>query len=284
MRAGAILLVGGRSTRMGRPKAELDWHGEPLAARVARVLARAVGDGPVVVVSAPGQGLPPLPAGVEIASDPAEGAGPLQGLAVGLGVLRGRVDVAFASSVDAPLLHPRLVRAVLGALRDGDDAAVPVAHGHHHPLAAAYRTRLVELADELLAGGQRGLRPFLERARTRYLDEAELRGREGLDTLDPALDALRNVNTPEEYEQARGQAPPDVIVEVLGALRERASAARLTAPALRLEHAAAAVGVALDDRVAAAVDGVPIPSDPRYPLGPGDRVTLASSGGASGTP
>ena len=111
MRAGAILLVGGRSTRMGRAKATLDWHGEPLAARVARVLARAVGDGPVVAVAAPGQELPPLPAGVMLASDPSEGAGPLQGLAVGLAALRAHADVAFASSVRRPAparpLRPR---------------------------------------------------------------------------------------------------------------------------------------------------------------------------------
>jgi molybdopterin-guanine dinucleotide biosynthesis protein A len=30
VQAGAILLAGGRSTRMGHSKASLDWHGEPL--------------------------------------------------------------------------------------------------------------------------------------------------------------------------------------------------------------------------------------------------------------
>ena len=279
MRAGAILLVGGRSSRMGRSKAALDWHGEPLAARIARVLARAVDDGPVVVVAAPGQDLPALPAGVELAFDPAEGAGPLQGLAVGLGALRGRADVAFASSVDAPLLHPRFVRAVVGALGDEDDAAVPVAHGHRQPLGAAYRVEVGTLADRLLAGGEHGLGVLLAGARTRFLDEDELRGREGLGALDPDLDALRNVNTPADYEQARRHPWPAVAVEVSGALRERATAPRLTAPALRLEHAVAAAGLELDDRVAAAIDGEPVVPDRRYPLGPGDHVALATAGG-----
>src|SRR5262245_10699824 len=174
MRAGAILLVGGRSSRMGRAKAALDWHGEPLAARVARVLARSVGDGPVVAVAAPGQELPPLPDGVALAFDPAEGAGPLQALAVGLAALAGRADVAFASSVDAPLLHARFVRAVLGALGDGCDAAVPVAHGHRQPLAAAYRTGLAPVADDLLAAGEHGLGALLAAGRTRFLDEGQL--------------------------------------------------------------------------------------------------------------
>ena len=41
-------------------------------------------DGPVVVVRAPGQPLPPLPDTVETADDPVEGLGPVQGIAVGL--------------------------------------------------------------------------------------------------------------------------------------------------------------------------------------------------------
>ncbi len=279
MRAGAILLVGGRSTRMGRAKATLDWHGEPLAARVARVLARAVGDGPVVAVAAPGQELPPLPAGVMLAFDPSEGAGPLQGLAVGLAALREQADVAFASSVDAPLLHARFVRAVLGALRDGDDAAVPVAHGHRQPLAAAYRTRLAAVADELLAGGERGLGALLARGRTRFLDDAELLVLDDLATVDPGLEALRNVNTPEEYEAALRHAAPEVVVEVRGSLRERATAARLVVPALRLADAVAAAGLGLDSRIAVELDGEPVAQDPLLPLGSGDHVTLATAAG-----
>jgi molybdopterin-guanine dinucleotide biosynthesis protein A len=281
MRAGAILLVGGRSTRMGRAKAGLDWHGEPLAARVARVLARAVGEGPVVAVAAPGQALPPLPAGVTLAADPTEGAGPLQGLAVGLAALGGNADVAFASSVDAPLLHPRLVRAVLGALRAGDDAAVPVAHGHRQPLAAAYRTGLAALADQLIAEGERGLGGLLGRARTRFLNETELLALEGLATFDPGLDALHNVNTPEEYEAALRHAAPDVVVEVRGSLRDRATASRLVVPARRLAEAVAATGLELDERVAVELDGQPAALDPLLPLGAGDHVTLAAASGGA---
>src|SRR4051812_16611205 len=88
-RVGAMVLVGGRSSRMGRPKAALDWHGEPLAARVARVLVRAAGDGPVVAVCAPQQPLPALPHGVELVADAAEGEGPLRGLHAGLAALEG---------------------------------------------------------------------------------------------------------------------------------------------------------------------------------------------------
>lgn len=281
MQTAAILLVGGRSTRMGRPKAGLDWHGEPLAARVARVLARAVSDGPVIAVCAPGQDLPPLPDGVEIVADPAEGEGPLRGLAVGLHALVGRADVAFASSVDAPLLHTTFIDAVLGAVGDDVDAAVPVAHGHRHPLAAAYRVALLPLFESLLSEGERRPGVLLGQVRTRFLEEATLLGGTRLGIVDPTLEALRNINTPEEYEETRERPPPNVTIEVFGALRRRATNSTLEAAASRLEEAVAAAGLALDGHVVAAVNGRQIVTDPWFPLSAGDHVALiaADAGG-----
>jgi molybdopterin-guanine dinucleotide biosynthesis protein A len=261
------LLVGGRSTRMGRPKAVLDWHGEPLAARLTRVLARAVGDGQVVAVRAPGQDLPDLPLGVEVVVDPSEGDGPLRGLATGLAALQERAEIAFASSVDAPFLHARFVTALLAAIGPDDDAVVPVVHGQRHPLAAVYRVTVLPLADDLLATGERRLGVLLDRLRTRFLDEDELR------TADADLQALRNVNTRDEYTDACSIALPRVTIGVPG------GAARIDAHASRLAEAFAAAGLAFDGRVAVTIDGEQIVSDPWYPLAPGDRVSLIAPHG-----
>src|SRR5215475_12926714 len=123
-----VVLAGGRSSRMGTPKAALEWHGSTLLRRTVGVLARAAG-GPVVVVRAPGQELPELPKGTLIADDPREGKGPVQGIAAGLAALRGQADVAFVSSTDLPYLHPAFIRRVLRAVAesDGTDVALPVA-------------------------------------------------------------------------------------------------------------------------------------------------------------
>src|SRR3954468_8075055 len=138
-----VVLAGGRSTRMGRPKANLEWHGSTLLHRVTGIVARAI-DGPVVVVRAPDQELPELPPGVRVVEDAAEGRGPLQGLAAGLSAVAGDSELAYVSSTDVPLLHPAFVRAVARAASGADvDVALPVVHGFRHPLAAAYRTALV---------------------------------------------------------------------------------------------------------------------------------------------
>jgi molybdopterin-guanine dinucleotide biosynthesis protein A len=57
--ASAIVLMGGKSSRMGQPKALLLFDGEPLIAHIVRTLKSLFGD--IVVVAAPGQELPPLP-------------------------------------------------------------------------------------------------------------------------------------------------------------------------------------------------------------------------------
>jgi molybdenum cofactor guanylyltransferase len=239
---GAILLVGGRSARMGRPKAGLDWHGEPLAARLARVLARAVGDGPIVLVRAPGQELPDLPEGLEIVDDPAEGEGPLRGLATGLAALEDRAEIAIAASVDLPFLTAPFVAAILAAIGD-DDAAVPLAHDRRHPLPAAYRVALRPLCDKLLAQGERRLRAVYEEVATQFV---------AVDDVD--VEALRNINTPADYEAACALPPPFVSVD------------GVETRAWRLEQA-------VDGRVSVAVNGMRIETDPWYPLAPGDHIS-----------
>ena len=70
-----VVLAGGRSSRMGTPKAALEWHGSTLLYRTTALLARTV-TGPVVVVAAPGQELPDLPLGVRCRRGPRRGPRP----------------------------------------------------------------------------------------------------------------------------------------------------------------------------------------------------------------
>jgi molybdenum cofactor guanylyltransferase len=196
---GGVILCGGRSSRMGRAKAWLPFAGELLLQRVVRIVGQVAS--PIVVVAAPDQEVPELPREVRILRDPTEGRGPLQGIAVGLEALAEEVPYAYVSSTDAPFLSAAFIRAMRG-LAEGHEAAVVKARGHHHPLSAIYATALHRPASELLAADLR--RPFFlfERTRTRFVNEADLLADEALRALDPALEALRNLNTPEDYERA----------------------------------------------------------------------------------
>jgi molybdopterin-guanine dinucleotide biosynthesis protein A len=280
-RTAGIVLAGGRSTRMGRPKAGLEWHGSTLLHRVAGLVGRAV-DGPVAVVRAPGQELPSLPPGARLVEDAREGRGPLQGLAAGLAAVAAEADLAYVSSTDVPLLHPAFVATVLAAAQREDvDVALPVAHGFRHPLAAAYRTSLLPQVEELIAADR--MRPafLFERCRVRELDEAELLRDGRLSRADPELLSLLNVNNPDEYERARARAAPPVTVRRFGTLARGADREPLSLRAATLAAAAAAAGLVLDRHVVAALNGDQISRDPELPLAAGDALAFlaADAGG-----
>ncbi len=197
MNVGGIVLCGGRSRRMGRPKAWLPFAGEVMLPRVVRLLAEVVS--PLVVVAAPEQEVPPLPDGVGVVRDEVEGRGPLAGLAAGLRGLAGRADAAYLSSCDVPLLRPEFVRHMIALLGDAA-VCVPRVEGYTHPLAAVYRLGVLERVERLLAEDR--LRPvfLFESVPTRVVEAAELA------EADPGLRSLRNLNTPEEYEAALREA------------------------------------------------------------------------------
>ena len=79
---------------MGEPKALLDWHGQTAVEHAVAVVREGIGDGPVCVVRAPGQPLPPLDA--IVVDDAVAHDGPLAALHAGLVALTGEADVAFA--------------------------------------------------------------------------------------------------------------------------------------------------------------------------------------------
>ncbi len=197
-----IVLCGGKSSRMGQPKAWLPFGGEPMLTRIVRLLAEIVA--PIVVVAARDQKLPPLPGDVLLARDERDEQGPLEGLRCGLAKLtewnasrssESQVVAAYATSCDVPLLEPTFVRRMISEL-GVHDVAVPIEAEFHHPLAAVYRLSVLPHLEDLLAA-QRYRPVFLyERVTTRRVDVETLRD------VDPELSSLRNLNRPEDYEAA----------------------------------------------------------------------------------
>lgn len=257
---------------MGSPKAALEWHGSTLLRHVVGIVGRAV-EGPVVVVRAAGQRLPVLPDDVEVVDDAREDRGPLQGIAAGLAHVAQRATVAFVTAVDAPLLHPAFIRHVLGALRAADDVALPHAHGHGQPLAAAYRTTIASQLEQQLAGDRLGTRALFARpdVQVRELDEQALLSDPEVAALDPRLHSLLNVNDPGEYAAARGRPAP--LVTVLSPVHPHPQ----TINAATLAAAAAAIGIALGPGNRAILRDGRVVRDPCEPLVAGDAVTFTAT-------
>ncbi|MEZ4383347.1 MAG: NTP transferase domain-containing protein [Nannocystaceae bacterium] len=202
-----VLLAGGASSRMGRPKAWLDWRGVPLLRHLVDLFVAA--GARVVVVGARGEALPELPAdALRVDDPPAEDGrrgGPLVGLLAGLEALAAAPrpgELAFFSACDGVFLsraHLDFLRAAV--LSDpAIEAALPVdppdpASGKRfaHPLASAALVAPAVLAARRLrdAGVRRPVALF-DALRTRRVDADAL----------PDPRALRTCNTPEEYAAA----------------------------------------------------------------------------------
>lgn len=199
MRIGAIILAGGRSERMGRPKESLPFHGDTLLGHTVATL-RACAAPIVVVAREPSQTLPPLPDDVARIDDEQPGQGPLAGLAAGLRWLRGQrgladQDPAFVTACDQPFLTAAAVRWLheqLGPHR----LVMPRVGGFLQPLCAIYRLSVLPFAERLLATGKVTPRSLAAAENARVLDEDELRA------FDPSLRFLHNVNTPDDYRRA----------------------------------------------------------------------------------
>jgi molybdopterin-guanine dinucleotide biosynthesis protein A len=191
MSQAALVLCGGFSERMGRDKARLPFGGETLLERIVGIVSPCVDE--VWLVAREGQEIPAnRKLGLRVARDPAEGLGPLAGLAAGLRAIAA--ERAFAVSCDLPLLQEKLVRGLLD-LATGSRAAIPRVAGHPVPTCAVYSKALVAELDVMLAAGERRPRAILELPGTRSLSEDEVR------TYDPALLSFRDCNTPERYRE-----------------------------------------------------------------------------------
>jgi molybdenum cofactor guanylyltransferase len=209
MQFGGVVLCGGRSTRMGFPKALLPFGDEVMLQRVARIVRSVVS--PLAIVAAPGQSLPELPGDTLIAWDRREGRGPLEGLLAGLNALQGRCDAAYVSSCDTPRLHPAFIHRMTKLL-GSQQIAVPCEGQFCHPLAAVYRLDVLPRIERLLESDR--LRPafLFSEADTLRVPVKDLRD------VDPQLTTLANLNHPRDYLDAlaaEGLSPDPAVIAKL---------------------------------------------------------------------
>ncbi len=158
---GAVL-AGGRSTRMGRDKAEVKVGEATMLERVAGALEEAVGK--VVVLGAHREGWECWPDMVHV-------EGPLAGIATALH--RAEADAVLVVAVDHPFVRPETLRNL--AAITGDLPVVPVDdHGTRQVTCALYPETIAAAAtEEAAAGGS--IQSLLDRVAFRPVTPAEWR-------------------------------------------------------------------------------------------------------------
>ena len=189
LNATAVVLTGGKSSRMGRPKALLLFDGEPLIVHLVRALKRMFAE--TVIVAAPDQDLPDLPA--TLVRDEVAYQGPVGGIYYGLKATSG--ESCFVTSCDVPFLNPALI-SYLTTQISHYDVVVPFWENRFQPLHAVYRTTVLPLLKGQLDRGE--LRPIylFDKVQTCKVDEDVIR------RFDPEGLSFLNMNTPDDYEHA----------------------------------------------------------------------------------
>ncbi|ACX51801.1 molybdopterin-guanine dinucleotide biosynthesis protein B [Ammonifex degensii KC4] len=202
--ATGVVLAGGKSTRLGRNKAFLEYEGEPLIIRVVKTLKQVFPE--VIIV-----GDPELYRDLadRVVSDIFPGAGPLAGIHAGLA--HASHEVIFVSACDLPFVDEKLALGITKYV-EGYDAAIPCIGGRLEPLFAAYRRTCLEPATRCLQQGRRKVVSFIGEVKVRYLTEVDLAG------LSPSWGrAFFNLNWDYELGLLRAGLPLNVpVVGVVG--------------------------------------------------------------------
>jgi len=181
-----IVLAGGQSQRMGRNKALMELHGQPLIGRVLERLARLCDE--LIISANEVEVYAGLPA--QVAPDVLVGRGPLSGIHTGLAAMRNQRAIVVAC--DMPFLNLSLLRYLATAAPDCD-VVVPRIGNDYEPLHAVYSAVCVKAIERLVATGPRRIVHLYDSLRVHVVEEDTLR------SFDPHLRSLVNVNTPEEW-------------------------------------------------------------------------------------
>ncbi len=197
----AIILCGGRSTRMGTDKLRLPLAGGTLYSRVEDVFAAIATH--LVVVIGPFANPPESHRRPIIVRDEQAELGPLEGLRVGLREATGLgAEMAMVATGDAPLAVPALYQFMVEELVGAPDldAVVPFVGDNLYPLTAVYRTRVLKEVELRVGQGKLKARELAAALNIRRLTA------DALTKYDPELQTLRNINTPEDYERVLGES------------------------------------------------------------------------------
>jgi len=182
MQASGFVLAGGGSTRMGRNKALLPFHGMTLVEHIAGIVREAAGS--VTLIGDPSQlehlGLPVIP-------DRVAGRGPAGGIETALTITT--TDWNLIAGCDMPGITCDILLGLLDRARltQADCVAAAASQGEPEPLCAVYHRRCLAAVSRAIVENRLKMKTLLSEL------GAELMA------VDPAV--LANANTPGEWAE-----------------------------------------------------------------------------------
>jgi len=178
----AIIMAGGKSTRMGQDKALLSINGVPAIRYVCDQLKPYFDE---ILISSNNPKEHGIDA-IKVVLDEIDGKGPLVGIASALRVSQNQIN--FVIACDIPEVDITAVKQLISKI-DGFDAVIPkTGPSRYEPLFAVYRKNVLAEIDKAITGEKYRIIEALENCKVNYIDfHGDLR--------------LRNLNTINDYRE-----------------------------------------------------------------------------------
>lgn len=190
----AFVLAGGKSSRMGSDKAFLQLGDETLLTRALKLAGAVVSEVRIVGDAKK------FAAFGRVVEDVYRERGPLGGIHAALSGSTTELNLMLA--VDLPFVTQKLLQYLLSrALESGAMVTVPRTGSGFQPLCAVYGRGFAEVAEQSLLEGKNKIDSLFARVGTCVIEENEL-VRAGF-----SGERFRNLNTPEEFDKAKGERP-----------------------------------------------------------------------------
>lgn len=159
LRFAALLLAGGKSSRMGRDKAGVKFRGEPLW---RRQLATLQSLHPREIMISGRIGGPYAASGCEVIVDEVGDLGPLAGIVAGIRATS--CDPLLVLAIDLPEMTGEFLETLLREAAITRRGVVPRNGRWFEPLAAVYTRRCLPMAEQCLTGSNRSMQHFVREA------------------------------------------------------------------------------------------------------------------------
>ncbi len=189
--SGAVILAGGDSKRLGRPKTLLDFDGISLIELIVKNLNLLFEE--ITVVTDHPELYRDLP--VRLAGDLFTNSekSPLRGIHAGLRT--SNLPYQFVVACDMPFLNNRLIRYMEGFTADYD-AVVPRINSYFQPLHSFYNRSCADVIEKQIKLGKCKVTDFYTDLHIKFI------GREDIERFDPHQESFVNINTLAEYQKA----------------------------------------------------------------------------------
>ncbi len=184
----AIILAGGKSSRMGYNKAFLKYGGITFIERQISALRKIFSE--IILSANEAQAYAGLK--IPVVPDVTPGKGPLGGICSGL--MRATSFHSFVIACDMPFINEKVILYLKG-LAGSYDAVVPQTSRGLEPMHAFYSKNCIQPMQRCIEEGRLRIIDFFPEVKVKIVDEKEFQG------LDDSIRSLVNLNTPEEYKK-----------------------------------------------------------------------------------